>query len=188
MGRRQRWGLARNPTPGIVTHNRERSHGLEPLPEDQEGLCPIWNTSTTGTCVREMKAPKCLALGINGVYIQGLQGAKETQVLLSRDLCADSLIPGTSAKAEVWEVTRLYMKAIQLLILKHLPERQGLGRIFLGTEVLGSTVLLHSPSVLQREACVFPVQTWRCATHLNLSSSITRLGVCPAASALPWPC
>lgn len=74
------------------------------------------------------------ALESNRVYVQEALGTVGicdfTFVGLMRGL---THTVRASAKAVVWKVTMFYLKVIQLLILKHLPEEQGL-------EALESTI------------------------------------------------
>lgn len=64
----------------------------------------------------------------------------------------DSLAPGLSAEAAVWKAPRLYVSEIDLLIVKHLPERQGVCD-FLGTEELTGAISVLSLYLAKASGC-----------------------------------
>ena len=73
-------------------------------------------------------------------------------MLLLRDPHPASLFAWTIAKTAVWGMAGLHVKDIQLLILKSLPEGQGLVRIFLRDKGLEKCHCWHSYFTLLAQA------------------------------------
>lgn len=73
-------------------------------------------------------------------------------ILLLRDPHPASLFAWTIAKTAVWGVAGLHVKDIQLLILKSLPEGQGLVRIFLRDKGVENCHCWHSYFTLLAQA------------------------------------
>lgn len=93
----QRHSLAKNPTPGMATNNREGSHILEFLPEEQGVSVQVRNPSPQDLHQRE-DTLKHLAQKTNRAYTLGTKGLKGTETFLLKLHIGSRTCPRTRCK------------------------------------------------------------------------------------------
>lgn len=131
---RQRNSLTKTPT------QQGGISGTEPLPEDEESVCAPHPAPRPWDLHQSDEVPKHQTLE---QWDPGCLWGSEIPLL--RSLNTETHPGNQEPKAAVWEVARLYMKEIQLLVLKLQPEARGISQGYPGAGEVLENAILHSP-------------------------------------------
>ena len=183
-----------------LQHSDSGSEGISQIqssPWRARGLCSTSRKLILETCNRETSPQYIWLWRPMSFMSSGPKGMEGTELLLLKGLHIDSLTPGTSAEAEVWKASRLYVKEIYLQIFM---SARGLGACWdlLWGRRHWNGPFFHSPSTLillagTSHPCTFPLPgknqwtlpgpvlshhpttSWRCALVLCSPAALLKL-------------
>lgn len=85
----------------MAIHNREEFRQTGTFPREARGWCPTLGILTLEICPGEMSSQKYLVRKPEGPMSKEPKVLEETEILLLKGLCVDSLNPGFSTKVPI---------------------------------------------------------------------------------------